>query len=378
MLLAPPAEGSKRVNDSSPKMASEDSVAMADDIIRVTTYHRRDKDEKVITFRSVEHDKIKDCIGRSFTTANNTWWSEGLGRLQVLPTELLLKIFLDLDIESLFKLLHVNGRSREVVTGIFEWRAISKHALDALLALFRTGMAKYTTLPQLYRPLTEKWCVTCGEYGGFLFIPTMMRCCLKCIYDDVQFPVMTLNSVAKRNKISLKALRRACPLLKTIPGWYGRYELGFMQRLTYVSFQHALEALETFKGPDAPEVEKFIAYGISNVEQQPYDKCKASTIIPTFDPTTETAYWGLSCKACCAEGLGKLGRVRHTDELPAALEKIYSREEFLEHFKSCEKAKDMWKASEGGTKDISHLESRFSINGGFNPQRMVADGAWAF
>ena len=358
---------------------------IGDAVIRVLAYHRRDKDRKVISFRSIEHDHVKNIIGEPFQPRVKICFPTpaSLGRLEILPAELVLSVVDNLDIKSLFKLSHVNCRARMLVRGLSKWRAIATYALDALLALFRTGMAKHTTLAQLYRPLTEKWCTSCGEYGGFLFILTSTRYCLNCILDPVLFPVVTLNSVARGYKIPLKLLRGKVPAVKTIPGYYGTYELANMQRGTYVSFQHALEALEQMNGPESPDVEGFIENVYTTLHLAPFgsepkDKCRTTTIIPTYDPATDTAYWGLSCKGCAAAGMKKLGRVRPTADLPDEIDKIYSREEFLGHFKVCKKAQEMWKASKGGRKSIVHLESRFSINGGFNSARMVPDGAWAY
>lgn len=70
--------------------------------------------------------------------------------------------------------------------------------------------------------------------------------------------------------------------------------------------------------------------------------------------------------------------MRPTDTLPAEIERIYSREDFLDYFKICKKAREMWEANRGSRNSISHLESRFSTNGGFNPSRMVPHRAWAY
>lgn len=360
-------------------MESKHSYAETEAIIRVTSYHRRDKDEKVISFRPLEQDRIRACIS---TAPPTTSLSSGLGCLGVLPAELLLKVCLKLDIGSLFRLRQVNIRSRQFVTGIFEYRAVATHATAVLLALFRTNMAKHITLLKLYQPLTEKWCVTCGEFGGFLFIPTAMRCCLDCIYDRSQFPVMTLNSIFKRTKIPIRKLQSLMPVLKTVPGWYGRYEHSRQQRHHYVAFHHALEALENLKGIEAPEVLKLINLMLESTsppEVMPSrEKCESSSSIPTFDSTTSTAYWSLSCKGCATE-ISRLGRVYPTSaSVPENIDKVYSKEGFLAHFQVCKKAKSLWTASEGGTKDVSHLESRFSINGGFDPARLVPERAWPY
>ncbi|OIW26355.1 hypothetical protein CONLIGDRAFT_634636 [Coniochaeta ligniaria NRRL 30616] len=356
-------------------MSSNPFEAETEAIIRVTAYHRRDKDEKVISFRPLKQERIRDLLSTAFPEYR---LSEQRGRLKVLPIELLQKVCLELDIESLFRFRQVSFRYRQVVTGIFEYRAIATYATTALLALFRTDMAKCTTLLQLYQPLTETWCVTCGKFGGFLFIPMATRCCLDCIYDTRNFRMLTLHSIFKSTKISLRKLRTLMPVLKTVPGWYGRYEATRQKSVSYVTLSHALEAMESLKGRDAPEVLKVSKITLMNPTRT-QENCESSTSLPTFDPTTFTAYWGLSCRGCAA-GMDHpmFPRISDSRQLPADIEKIYSKAEFMAHFQVCAMARTLWAASEGGTGDVSYLESRFSINGGFDPRRMVPDGASAW
>lgn len=183
---------------SAPEVEAE---AEANVIIRTMTYHRHDIDKKVISVCPVKQDKIKTCISTAFPVTST---SSSLGRLAVLPTELLFKVCLGLDIQSAFELRQVNCRARAVVTGVYEYRAIATHATGALSALFRTRMAKHIELRSLYKTLTEKWCVICGRFGGFLFIPTATRCCFTCLWDKSHFPVLTLKCLGSIGRLERK------------------------------------------------------------------------------------------------------------------------------------------------------------------------------
>jgi hypothetical protein len=361
----------------------DDDDKLKDLKVRVLGYHRRDKDERVIKFRSVEHDQVRHIIAKPFTPARNQrWWnpSLNLGHLKNLPLELLIQIFLELDVQSIFNLLHVSVSTRQAVTFMVQWRAVSTHALDTLLAILRTQAAQSTSLTGLYKRMINNWCEKCGLYGGFLFIPRVMRYCAKCTGEPYIFPIVTLNSVAKRNKVPLAALRQHVDVLKTIPGWYGEAEYPHMRPVHIVSAGQALDALMIIKGRDSDEVHKLlgelVAYAVPGTLKHAEYRC--TTVIPTYDPVRATSYTGLCCRACAAEGLRSLGRVQPSQKLPRKVESTFSCPQFLKHIANCEGAQQMWKASEGGTKDVSHLESRFSINGGFNPIRMTPDRAWAF
>ncbi|KAL2218245.1 hypothetical protein M432DRAFT_640344 [Thermoascus aurantiacus ATCC 26904] len=81
-------------------------------------------------------------------------------------------ILLLLDIASLFQFRQVNIRAREVVSALVEYRSIADHALGALRAVLRTGIAPYYTIRDFYTALCTRDCLLCGVFGGFIFLPS--------------------------------------------------------------------------------------------------------------------------------------------------------------------------------------------------------------
>ncbi|KAB5533547.1 hypothetical protein GE09DRAFT_1063584 [Coniochaeta sp. 2T2.1] len=108
--------------------------------LRVTAYYRLDLDKKVISFQPGGHEKhrIRPIISPSFS---KTHLSADLGPLlKHLPPEILVKIFLNLDIASIFTARQTNGALRAFVTSIPEYHVLSTRALDAYLAIHRTNL----------------------------------------------------------------------------------------------------------------------------------------------------------------------------------------------------------------------------------------------
>ncbi|EGE06706.1 hypothetical protein TEQG_05700 [Trichophyton equinum CBS 127.97] len=95
-----------------------------DDIIRACTYHRRDFDLAVTRLNPRVHDAVRDSLARPF----NRPAIKTLGRMQILPVEILFEVLLLLDLRSLTHavlrymagttLPYVNIESGEVQRGL--------------------------------------------------------------------------------------------------------------------------------------------------------------------------------------------------------------------------------------------------------------------
>jgi hypothetical protein len=334
------------------KMAAAQDEAEGDAIIRVTTYHRRDYDEQAINFGPYVHAKVRHSIIDPFEDAPVS----NLGVLETFPNELLQQICLELDMETLFKLRQVNRRAREVVTITRQYRAIADHALDAFLATLQTGAAKYITLTQLYGALTQKSCDNCGAFGGFLFIPTVTRCCLECMNNTTISMAFPLCHVKPLTDMGLVKLRRSLTVVRSVPGWYGCGEKVKFRRQEIVACSQALELVEAVHGAEkAAEMRE-------HFQKSRWTSCcseskpAVSVNMAFFDPVTSKAYRSYYCKGCGMDSVSRWNR---------RWDKAYSREEFLAHFSTCQQAQKLWSASRGGMRDVSYLDSEMVMNGGY-------------
>lgn len=151
-----------------------------DAIIRTTAYHRKDYCMSVIWFSHREHNEIRPSISSPFQRISKV----SVGFLDQLPLELLFDILCRLDVYSLFKFRQTNIRSRQLVNSLNQYQRVVLHGLNlfcAMLPMLRTRMATEIILLDFYTALCTETCTLCGEFSGFMSIPSWTRCCSKCL-----------------------------------------------------------------------------------------------------------------------------------------------------------------------------------------------------
>ncbi|KAK3317831.1 F-box domain-containing protein [Cercophora scortea] len=326
----------------------------SDAVIRVAAYHRRDFELTVIRSSPAEHDPVRPSVVDPFPSAPIT----GLGALERLPLELLSSICFLLDIRSCFILRQVNRRAREVVSSLYNYRAVAKHGLETLRAVLRTGVARYLTISDLYRPLCLGGCRLCGsEFGGFLFLPTVTRCCFACVRESPRLWLVTLSALRRRSGMTRQRLTQMMPVMRSLPGRYMMEQKRQTQRWELLVREQSLEALgfaiTTRRRSGVPMISPNTAIW----------RYMVSTPLPLLNPTTGEVQHGLSCKGCQialeiadAHGARSAGLSENRD-------RVYSREGYLEHFPTCAESITLWQESEAGT--VSIREPEFTRRGGY-------------
>ena len=90
----------------------------------------------------------------------------GMGTLGMLPPDLLLEIIEEyVDLQSLFRLRHVNEATLEVIQSLPKYQRALTYAPMTLWALIRTGFAQDITLNAFHIKLCSNVCRLCGQYG---------------------------------------------------------------------------------------------------------------------------------------------------------------------------------------------------------------------
>jgi hypothetical protein len=110
--------------------------------------------------------------------------SSSIGLLDILPVELLQYTLHMLDFRSLSHLSRASLHGNEVVRSLPAYRNLMEHAPHTLAALGHTRLITLHSANVLYRTLLSEQCISCGEYGAFLFIPTCERCCYECLCSN--------------------------------------------------------------------------------------------------------------------------------------------------------------------------------------------------
>ncbi|KAM7184139.1 hypothetical protein V8F33_013154 [Rhypophila sp. PSN 637] len=114
-------------------------------ILRITSYHRRDFDAKVVTAEPGQHDHARSSLFKSFDESA----SSGLGRLQRLPFELLSSICLLFDLQSALNFNQASRSARETIGSNPQYHRLREHSLECIWALSRTGVIQALTAEAL-------------------------------------------------------------------------------------------------------------------------------------------------------------------------------------------------------------------------------------
>jgi hypothetical protein len=172
------------------------------------------------------HDRVRTSLLRTILgTPSN------LGNLQPLPLEVVYEICSLLDIRSVFNFRHVNRRALQIVRATYGYEEVILHASLALCVLLRTNIASWFTISDLFKTRCTRDCHLCGSFGGFIFLPSFMRCCFSCIRQNNLPPVLPASVVKRHFKLSPRHLYSLVPTVATLPGTYSKEGIVEKKRL---------------------------------------------------------------------------------------------------------------------------------------------------
>lgn len=222
--------------------------------------------------------------------------------------------------------------------------------MESLCAILRTGIYPHVRISDLYRALCTRRCdVCCGEFGGFLFLPSATRCCYNCIVASNQLRVISVAALVKGAGISRHKFRDLLPVLRTLPGSYTMEQRTRKSRISLVSYQHALGALRRL-GLSTETA----ASVLSGISETPMGRLMTSIPLPIFDPITTETQRGVCCKGC------QIAVEEEVDDWPAELyrrrDQVYSEEGYMSHFPNCPQSMSLWNSSKEGTVSVDEPE----------------------
>lgn len=142
-----------------------------------------------------------------------------LGDLKRLPTELLLNTIRVLDFQSLSRLSRTSLVLKATVEALPAYKEMMQYAPQVLTALGWTRLIRYHSAPLLCQTLREDKCVSCFDFGAYLFLPTCERACYECLYRN-QWLWVTTEHMAKSFFCLTNAQLEKIPVMYSIPGVY--------------------------------------------------------------------------------------------------------------------------------------------------------------
>jgi hypothetical protein len=157
-------------------------------ILKQMTFSPNDYVKDVFWIAPDRHQRVAGSLTKPFGEPRAT-----LGDFECLPLEILWPLCVEyLDLKSVFRFRQLNRRARRVVNSTKEYQMMVTYGVTAYCALLRTNLAVHATLSLFYNIQCDSLCVACGNHGGFLFLPTMERCCYGCGLTSRQFQMHEL------------------------------------------------------------------------------------------------------------------------------------------------------------------------------------------
>lgn len=147
------------------------------EIIEACATDRSDWDQNFNGPDDQDVQTARGLLQASFRPVNTM----AFGKLDKFPSEILLDILEHLDITSLLRFRWVNHKARYAVSSMRKLAVVVEQAMSAPYMVLRTGVGRYFTLDHFYTVVTGPNCYICGNFGPFLYLCAMERCCCDCI-----------------------------------------------------------------------------------------------------------------------------------------------------------------------------------------------------
>lgn len=303
----------------------------ADAIVRFVAYRPRDYQFSAIWFPSHAHAGVQPSIATPFRRDSAT----ELGSLDRLPPELLHVTLSYLDMQSLLRFRQTCLRSRQILASLKAYRMVIQHGLNMLCALLRTGLATAVSLTDFYNVLCTDACNFCDNFGIFVSLLCWKRCCYRCLIKAPEVQVQSLDIIRRHFRLTRNEL---CQLkyFKTLPGTYTLSGSVIKTPITVASIS------------DAVLICKRQPRQTASVQRVTYRRSQnfnfmAACALPYYDRLIGEVEHGLSCFGCQLAARESISKSNCE-----ARDKVYSRENFLRHFRCCEQAHLVWRANGEG------------------------------
>ncbi|KAL9617911.1 MAG: hypothetical protein Q9160_007338 [Pyrenula sp. 1 TL-2023] len=144
----------------------------------------------------------------------------GLGHLvrkfRTLPLEIVQTILNTMDLATLISFRQINAEARALVDSLLSFQVLNKHATDVMQAMLFVGIGSRFTADQVVETLYSENCQFCGSFGGFIYLPRLIRCCFRCVSHDRRALSIPGNQAVDELGLDIDTMRRL-PGIQTQP-----------------------------------------------------------------------------------------------------------------------------------------------------------------
>ncbi|KAK0701559.1 hypothetical protein B0T21DRAFT_114811 [Apiosordaria backusii] len=308
-------------------------------VVRVASYRRAGVDGCVISNIPARRTSLDNTTTFPFQAPKTS-----LGLLDRFPLELICEVMRHVDITSLLQLMRTNRRAWNLVTELPDCRFATTFGSQVLVTLITTKLASHFTIKDINIALRTERC-QCEAFASFVFLLTLEKCCFHCLKHRNRFNIRAF----KRDIVIDKGVR--LPKLRML-SWVQHYPWQKTDERQWLWLPGA---------HDSPPESQTRGVGPG----------MAATTMPyvNYQNATEPRVsYGVSCSGCrlAVNKYGTDGLEGHeARKLQYSLvnlrSRVYSFDAFLDHFKWCPEAQNLWKASKAGTQVVKvyirYLES---------------------
>ncbi|KAK8097413.1 hypothetical protein PG984_016552 [Apiospora sp. TS-2023a] len=304
---------------------------------------------------SEETKAIQDLLRTAFSNNPPT---ASLGDLDRLPHEIVAMVLPHLDVLSYFRFRHLNRLASQLCTEfVKEYQVVITHGLGALRGLLRGNLDHRCTIWDLYCVMTTRDCELCGAFGGFIYLPSALRCCYPCVWGATdELLVLRRATFCQEAGVSLTEAEHILvgSTLRTVPGPYdksSRWDNPIYDRPEYlISAKEALEKLAAREMIRQP----ISLSKLASDHRESATQFMASTALPWYNPRTSKADAGVCCE-------GEIGGYDCKPCPPnsvvrARTHRGFPTEEFVSHAMGCDAAQNYWAESKRCVHDMKHMQ----------------------
>lgn len=219
------------------------------------------------------------------------------GDLGKLPPELLGMVFRNLTCNDLEALHSSSTGGRIAVLGFPQYHNILMHAPSLLAILKKTQLARSFSITTVYETFVSTLCMSCGHFGGYVFLPSFTRCCIYCAENLPKFLPISRASAKTEFGVKGKKILDGLPQFNTIQGWYSTFcgdVKHYKQHMTLFSHQLVYKIAH----PDDTSFIRYDRKSVSHGTMKAYQRYMALTPFPSFIPKSASMERGLYCAGC--------------------------------------------------------------------------------
>ncbi|KAK2768796.1 hypothetical protein FQN54_000652 [Arachnomyces sp. PD_36] len=312
-----------QVTPQIPSMAS--GLAHRSTKVEAAEFHMRDSKWKPPRkFRQpFRYDPIPKAI-RDFTEQRPCQTD----MLTAFPLEIIHTILFALDLASLRTARRVNSYFQASVESLRAYQLLEQYAARTLQVIYLMGLDSAVSVEQLFTEFCQPSCRGCGSFGPFVFLPTVRRCCAKCLCEKDEFQMIPTQWASNFFGITWYMARKSLPVIRCPEGdnlltscysWSSaRYlvcaaqaldlaiqtygERGMIdvirQRQEHRKSKCRIPCLEELLADDNPNPRRYLSKNHKFGDRIREWKTHGTTHLPFWDSKKQTTESGVYCSAC--------------------------------------------------------------------------------